>query len=73
MHKNYCPLFNPAAGDDAKNAARANLAKRYGHVAQVLEGRDYLVGEHFSVADAYLFTVTNWAAMVQLDLSALPA
>ena len=73
LHKSYGPLFNPAAGDDAKTSARSLLAKRFGYVAQVLEGRDYLVGGRFSVADAYLFTVANWAAVVQFDLSAWPA
>ena len=73
LHKTYGALFNPAAGDDAKAFARSLLAKRFGHVAQALEGRDYLVGERFSVADAYLFTVTNWAPVVQFDLSPWPA
>ncbi|MET0856422.1 MAG: glutathione transferase GstA [Telluria sp.] len=69
LHKNFGPLFNPAAGDDAKAAARAVLARRFGYTAQMLEGRDYLVGERFSVADGYLFTVANWATVVRLDLS----
>jgi glutathione S-transferase len=41
-------------------------------VALMLEGRDYLVGERFTVADGYLFTVANWAAVVQFDMSAWP-
>jgi glutathione S-transferase len=72
LHKSYGPLFNPAAGDDAKAAARALLTKRFGYVAQALEGRDYLVGDRFSVADAYLFTVANWAPVVQFDISVWP-
>ncbi|MET0858937.1 MAG: glutathione transferase GstA [Telluria sp.] len=73
IHKNYSPLFNPAASDDAKTAARAALTRRFGFVEQRLSGRDYLVGGRFSVADAYLFTVTNWAAVVQLDLAPFPS
>lgn len=73
LHKNYGPLFNPQAGDDAKAAARAILSKRFAYVALMLEGRDYLVGARFSVADAYLFTVTNWAQVVRFDLSDWPA
>jgi glutathione S-transferase len=72
LHKNYGPLFNPAAGDDAKAGARALLTKRFAYVALMLEGRDYLVGERFTVADGYLFTVANWAAVVQFDMSAWP-
>lgn len=72
LHKNYGPLFNPAAGDDAKAGARTLLAKRFGYAALQLEGRDYLVGERFTVADGYLFTILNWAAVVQLDLTPWP-
>lgn len=72
LHKNHGPLFNPAAGDDAKAGARAQLAKRFAYVALMLEGRDYLVGDRFTVADGYLFTVANWATVVQFDLSAWP-
>ena len=72
IHKNYSPLFNPAALDDAKQNARSNLAKRYAYVERMLEGRDYLVGTQFSVADGYLFVVTNWSGMLKIDLSAFP-
>lgn len=73
IHKNYSPLFNPAASEDAKALARTTLTTRFGFVEQHLAGFDYLVGARFSVADAYLFTVTNWAAVVQLDLALFPA
>ena len=72
LHKNFSPLFNPANSDDAKAGARAQLTKRFAYVALMLEGRDYLVGDRFTVADGYLFTVANWAAAVQFDLSAWP-
>jgi glutathione S-transferase len=73
IHKNYSPLFNPASSDEAKENAKANLLKRYGYVERMLEGREYLLGTHFSVADGYLFVVTNWAGMLKLDLSAFPS
>lgn len=69
LHKNFSPLFNPAASDDTKEAARANLARRLPIAAQALESRPYLIGENFSVADAYLFTVLSWAGLVGVDLS----
>lgn len=72
LHKNFGPLFNPAASDDAKAGARALLTKRFAYVAMMLEGREYLVGERFSVADGYLFTVANWAPVVRFDLAAWP-
>ena len=72
IHKNHSPLFNPAASDELKTNARGNLAQRYAHVEAMLEGRDYLGGDRFSVADVYLFVVTNWAGQVKLDLAAYP-
>ena len=72
IHKNYSPLFNPAGSDESKQNARVNLTKRYGYVERMLEGREYLVGTGFSVADGYLFVVTNWAGMLKVDLSAFP-
>ncbi len=73
LHKNFSPLFNPAATDDAKEAARANLARRLPIAAQALENRSYLTGETFSVADAYLFTVLTWTGLVGVDLSPWPS
>ena len=72
IHKNYSPLFNPASSDELKAMAKQNLTKRYGYVERMLEGRDYLLGTRFSVADAYLFVITNWAGMHKLDMSAFP-
>lgn len=72
VHKNYSPLFNPSLGDEVKNYAIGNLRKRYSWLNDELIQREYLVGDAFSVADAYLFVVTNWAKMVKLDLSDCP-
>lgn len=72
VHKNYSPLFNPAASEDMKAAARANLAHRYGYLNTVLEGRDYLLESGYSLADIYLFVVTNWAGRVQIDMTPFP-
>jgi glutathione S-transferase len=51
-----------------KEAARTNLSNRLGWLASQLEGRDYLMGAQFTVADGYLFTVLSWANFVQFDL-----
>ena len=64
LHKSFSPFFNPAAGDAWKEAANA-------YVNGELQGKSYLLGEDFSVADAYLFTVLSWAKYTPLDLSAL--
>lgn len=72
LHKGFSPLFNPKAPDDWKSVARELLGRRIGIVAKQLEGRSYLMGESFTVVDAYLFTILRWARHVKLDLSPWP-
>lgn len=72
IHKSFSPLFNKAASDDWKQAATANLSKRFDYLSTRLAGKSYLLGEKFSVADAYLFTVLNWTGFVGIDLSRWP-
>ncbi len=69
LHKGFSPLFSPATPDDLKTAARDRLAGRLKWVDGELAGKQYLMGDAFSVADPYLFTVTNWAAPTGVDLS----
>lgn len=69
IHKQFSPLFNPAIPEEAKQVFRDKLAQRFEFVDGQLEGRDYLMGDHFGVADAYLFTVSNWAKPMNIDLS----
>ncbi len=68
IHKGFSPLFNPATPEDYKPMVKAKLLDRYKWVDAQLEGKDYLLGSDFSVADAYLFTVTSWAPHVGVDL-----
>jgi glutathione S-transferase len=70
LHKNFSPLFNPAITEEARKAVVALLLRRVGYVNEQLEGKQYLMGDTFTVADAYLHTVLRWAAIVKLDLSA---
>lgn len=70
MHKSYSPLFNPAMPEEGKAIFREKLLSRYRWIDAQLAGREWLVGEHFSVADPYLFVVTRWAQPMKLDLSA---
>lgn len=71
VHKGFSPLFNPATPEDYKPVAKARLADRLAWVDAQLEGKSYLMGEPFTVADPYLFTLTNWARPVGLDISHL--
>lgn len=69
VHKGFSPLFKPNTPDAYKPIALENLQKQFAYVDRKLEGRDYLLGDTFSAADAYLFTVSNWSKFVGLDLS----
>jgi glutathione S-transferase len=71
LHKGFSPLFNPAVPDDVKQGFKARLVSRLEFTDQQLAGKSYLMGDTFTVADAYLFTVTNWAKMMSVDLSAM--
>ncbi|HEX6017679.1 MAG TPA: glutathione transferase GstA [Burkholderiaceae bacterium] len=71
IHKSYSPLFNPAMPEEGKVVYRKRLRGRYEYLNQQLEGRSYLMGDAFSVADAYLFTVTKWAPHVFVDITDL--
>jgi glutathione S-transferase len=72
LHKTYSPLFNPATPAETRAEREAYLRRRYALVEKQLQGGKYLFGERFTVADAYLFTVTNWARMVNVSLADFP-
>ncbi|MFZ6748741.1 glutathione transferase GstA [Undibacterium sp. Ren11W] len=69
IHKGFSPLFNPATPADYKPMVMARLAERLKFTDGELAGKTYLMGDTFTVADGYLFTVTNWAQFVGLDIS----
>ena len=71
LHKSFSPLFNPAVPDDAKAVFKSKIRDRLTWVDGQLEGCDYLMGERFCVADAYLFTVSNWAQHVDVAIDDL--
>ncbi len=69
LHKGFSPLYNPKCPDEWKTVVHANLIARFGIVEERLSKGDYLMGEKFTVADAYLYTILTWAPWVKLDLS----
>jgi glutathione S-transferase len=72
IHKSFAPLFNPASSDDVKKAAKIAIAKRLAYLNDQLAKRQYLVGDKFTVADAYAFTIVNWTNFVSIDLKPYP-
>ncbi len=72
IHKSYSPLFRADVLPAVREERLAYLTKRYALIEKQLEGRKYLLGDRFTVADAYLFTLTRWARGVKLDLTGFP-
>jgi glutathione S-transferase len=73
IHKTYSPMFNAALPEAAKSIFKDKLIQRYAFVAATLDKQDYLLGSRFTVADAYLFVVTRWAAHFDIDVDRWPA
>ncbi|AUU91391.1 MULTISPECIES: glutathione transferase GstA [Enterobacteriaceae] len=67
LHKGFTPLFRPDTPEAFKPTARALLEKKLEYVDAALADQQWINGENFSIADAYLFTVLRWAVAVKLN------
>ncbi len=72
LHKTFGPIFRPTTPDAFKALSKELLAKRFDYLDQYMAGRQYLMGNTFTVADAYFFTVLRWSPRVDLDLARWP-
>lgn len=72
IHKSCTPFFSPLAKDDWKGAARINLDRRLGLVNEHLADKPYLLGDDYSVADGYLFTMAGWLKSDGVDIARFP-
>jgi glutathione S-transferase len=72
LHKTFGPIFRPTTPDAYKTISKETLDKRFDWLDKQLTGRQYLMGDRFTIADAYLFVVLRWAARVDMDLSKWP-
>jgi glutathione S-transferase len=73
VHKGFSPLFKADTPADARKIAMDNLAKKLDWLSAHLAGKKFLMGDAFTVADAYLFTVLRWSGLVHVDLPKWPA
>lgn len=73
VHKSFSPLFNPAAPPEAKEYTKINLTRRLDWLESGWGSRSFLMGEQFTVADAYLYTVFGWLKGGGLDADKWPA
>ena len=71
LHKGIGGLFNPAMPEDGRTVIRARAASKLQWVDEQLAGKQYLMGDEFSIADPYLFTVANWTGHTGIDISAM--
>ena len=71
LHKGFSPLFTPGMPEEAKAMARARLGSKLAWVDQQLAGKTWLMGDTFTVADGYLFTVAGWGRHVGVDIAPL--
>jgi len=72
IHKSFTPLFRQEAPDAAKDYTRTVLGGRLDYLEKAFGTRSFLMGEQFTIADAYLFTVLGWGAHVGVDLARWP-
>ena len=72
VHKTFSPLFNPASSAEVKETGVTNLGKKFDWLSGFLGKKPFLLGNTFTVADAYLFTVLNWTGHVKVDLAKWP-
>jgi len=72
VHKTFAPMFSPAATDDSRTKQRELLAPKFDFLNGALGGKNFLMGETFTVADAYLFTILCWTIPTGIDLAPWP-
>jgi glutathione S-transferase len=73
IHKQFGPLWHDETPEATRATQRATLGKRFELTEETLAKQPYLTGSAFTIADAYLFTVTRWAGPLKVDLTPLPA
>ena len=72
LHKGFGPLWYPDTPEATKASTLAKLGKRFDRTTQMLGDRQFLVGDTFTIADAYLFTILSWAGFLKVDLTPWP-
>jgi glutathione S-transferase len=72
VHKTFSLLFNPKLPPDFKEVVLGNVGKRFDYLSTRLAGKKFLLGDSFSVADAYLYTLLRWTRLFKIDLAKWP-
>jgi glutathione S-transferase len=72
LHKSFGPIFRPTTPDEYKKISKDNIGKRLDWLDKQLAGKQYLMGDQFTIADAYLYTILRWTPRVEIDLAKWP-
>jgi glutathione S-transferase len=72
LHKTFTPLFRPTTPDAFKAIVKDNIAAKFTVLDRHLAGHRFLMGEEFTVPDAYCFVVAGWAKPMGIDLARWP-
>ena len=73
VHKTFGSLFAPNMPEEWKKVVIGNVEKRMDYLSKALEGKQFLMGDQFTVADGYLFTMLGWTRFFNVDLNRWPA
>lgn len=73
IHKSYSPLFDKSTPEQTLKTFHEKLDKRHMFIAEHLDTKEFLLGNTFTVADAYLFTTMTWAGAFNIDFSKWPS
>jgi glutathione S-transferase len=72
LHKGFSPLWKPDTAEDMKIKIKETLANKFEFLSQKLSQKSFLMGEQYTVADSYLFTILSWAPRLKVDLTPWP-
>jgi len=72
LHKNMGPLLRPTTPEAYRETAVATINRKFGDLEKHLKGKQYLMGDNFSAADAYCFTILRWTERAKVSLDAFP-
>ena len=72
IHKGFAPLWNPATPEEFKQATREALGKKFDYLQEKIGDGPYILGDRFSIVDAYAFAVLNWTRIHQIDIARWP-
>ncbi len=72
IHKNFSPFFNERTPVETRSQLADNLSKRFEILSNHLKANQFLLGNHYTVADAYLFTILCWSPKLKIDLTPYP-